>query len=186
MKESVGKQPFLVLWVLVAAAGCGEPSGSSTSGGGGGDASDWRQRCQTVVDHNAACGKGSRDEVAVGRCVATQTCAPSVWSADVMATIMSCLATLPCDHPDDECISMTAAQQTPTKTALFAACRDKATACPGFQGCLETMFLVSEELASKLQACLGQACDAANTCVQSEYTAAITAAGCIGELPFGG
>jgi hypothetical protein len=186
MNERAGKRAVWALGVVIATASCGQSAGSATTGGGGGDASDWRQQCQTVVDHNAACGKASRDDVAVRECVASQPCVPSVWVTDVVASVMSCLATLPCDHPDDECISITAAQQTQTKNALFAACRDKAATCPGFNGCLETMFLLSDELALKLQACLGQACDAANTCVQTEYTAAITAAGCAGELPFGG
>jgi len=45
---------------------------------------------------------------------------------------MSCVAPLACDQADDDCIAATAPDQTPTKLALFEACQDKATACPGF------------------------------------------------------
>jgi hypothetical protein len=37
-----------------------------------------------------------------------------------------------------------------------------------------------------LQACLSQACDAASTCLETEYFSAMSDAGCTGELPFGG
>jgi hypothetical protein len=99
---------------------------------------------------------------------------------------MSCLATLPCEQPDDDCISALESQISPVTLDLFAACSDKAAACPGFAGCLETTFLVSDALAEKLQACLAQDCDAASTCMSGEYLAALTDAGCSGELPFGG
>jgi hypothetical protein len=122
----------------------------------------------------------------VESCVATQSCVPAVWSANVVDASMTCLAVLACNHPDDECISATASQQTPTKQALFTACQTKATACPSFTGCLETLFLVSDELALTLRACLEQACDAAASCMLNEYLRALTAAGCAGELPFGG
>ncbi len=99
---------------------------------------------------------------------------------------MSCLADLPCDQPDDDCIAATEADQTPTKLALFEACQAKATACPDFEGCLETQFLVSDELALDLQSCLDEPCDAVSECLSTQYSAAIVAAGCTGELPFGG
>lgn len=172
-----------------AGGGAAGASGSGGSGGqvGSGGAPDaWRERCQAVVDHNAACGKSSADTAAVDDCMLTAACVPSAWSSDVVDTIMTCLANLACESPDDDCIAMTVSDQTPIKMALFAACEDKATACPMFDGCLETTFLVSDTLASSLAACLEQSCDAASSCLLNEYTAAITAAGCTGELPFGG
>lgn len=181
--------PGLLLAVLGIAGGCGEASGTSNGNGDGGPsggAAIWKQRCQAVVGHNAMCGKGSKDQAAVDQCVATQNCEPSTWSTVIVDKVMGCLATLPCSHPDDECISQSAPQLTPTTNALLAACRDKAAACPGFDGCLETLFLVSDGLANKLQTCLGKTCDAAGACMLNEYSAAVVAAGCLGELPFGG
>lgn len=98
---------------------------------------------------------------------------------------MSCLATLACDQPDNDCTAATADLQTAIKLALFDAC-EGTTSCLGFDGCIETMFLVSDDLALQLQACLEQDCDAATTCVSDEYFGAVTAADCSGELPFGG
>jgi hypothetical protein len=167
----------------------GQNTGGSAVGGqvnGIGGNSAWHERCQGVTDHNAVCGKGSADAASVDSCVTTQPCTPSVWSAAVMDTVMSCLSTLACTSPDDDCISATVPDQTPIKQALFTACEDKMTACPDFQGCLETLFLVSDSLAATLQDCLSQPCDAAATCILNGYTSAMTAAGCTGELPFGG
>jgi hypothetical protein len=175
--------------VADAAGGAAGGSGSGGSGGQagtGGASNAWRERCQAVVDHNAACGKSSADIAAVDDCMLTAACVPAVWSADVVDTTMTCLASLACQSPDDDCIAMTASDQTPAKLALFTACEDKAALCPMFDGCLETTFLVSDTLASSLAACLDEPCDAASTCLLNEYTAAITAAGCTGELPFGG
>jgi hypothetical protein len=166
------------------AAGAGAVAGQGGSGAAG--PITWRQRCQAVVDHNASCGKSSADAAAVDDCVATAACVPSVWSADVVETVMTCLTGLPCGNPDDDCIAMTESDQTPVKLALITACQDKADACPTSDGCLETTFLISDELASTLADCLDQPCDAASTCALNEYTAAITASGCTGELPFGG
>jgi len=172
--------------------GGGSKATGGVSGGGGSKATGgatggvWATRCQSVADHNASCGKGSNDQAAVDECIATRGCAPSAWSAEVVDSIMDCLTTLACDQPDDDCISATADLQTPTKLALFDACQSKTASCPGFDGCLETMFLVSDELALELQACLEQDCDAAATCMTDEYFGAVMAADCSGELPFGG
>ncbi len=178
--------PGLALLLL----GCGEDDGSAAgaggNGSGGSSASTWPQQCESVADHNASCGKSSDDQAAVDDCVATSDCVPSVWSAKVVATVMSCLAKLPCGQEDDECISATQPDQTATNLALFQACQDKATECAGFQGCLETQFLISDELALDLQSCLDEPCDAVNDCLLTQYTAATTASGCTGELPFGG
>jgi hypothetical protein len=185
----------LLAALLVAGIGCGNEdstSGSGSGGSGGGQAGSggapdtWQGRCQAVVDHNAACGKSSADTVAVDDCMLTAACVPAAWSADVVDATMTCLESLACGSPDDDCIAMTVSNQTPVKMALFAACEDKATVCPMFGGCPETAFLVSDTLASSLAACLDQPCDMASSCLVSEYTAAITAAACAGELPFGG
>ena len=172
----------MLIMSLVAAFACSTTSQGGSSGG----ASDWKQRCQHVVDHNRACAKSSSDQAAVDQCVEANSCVPSVWAANVVDSIMGCLATLPCSDPDDNCISKTQGLMTPTKQALLTACQNKLAACPGFQGCLETMFLVSDALAGKLQACLSQACDVASSCMSSEYLNAASAAGCNSELPFGG
>jgi hypothetical protein len=169
-----------------ASSGQGGTSATGGQGGAGGTPSDWKQRCQDVVDHNRACGKSKSDQAAADQCVAAAACVPSVWSASVVDSIMSCLATLPCSNPDDDCIAATQSLMTPTKLSLMTACQDKSAACPGFQGCLETLFLVSDSLAQQLQACLSQACDAASSCMTNEYFSALTAAGCNSELPFGG
>jgi hypothetical protein len=167
----------------------GSGGGTSNAGAGGeitlGGSSAWEGRCQDVVDHNAACGKGSADAAAVTDCVATDNCVPSVWSAAVVDTTMTCLVNLACTSPDDDCISATVVVQTATKQALFTACEQKATECTGFS-CLETTFLVSDSLATSLHACLSQACDAASACIQSEYASAVSDSGCLAELPFGG
>jgi len=193
---SISRWTFVVLASLSGMIACsgggssssgqGGASAAGGQGGTGGGSSDWPQRCQNVVDHNRTCGKSSSDQAAVDQCVAADACVPSVWSGSVVDSIMSCLATLPCSDPDDDCIAKTQSLMTPTKLALLAGCQDKAAACPGFQGCLETLFLVSDSLAQTLQACLSQACDAANSCMTNEYVSAVTAAGCNSELPFGG
>ena len=177
----------LVMSLITAFACSSQSSRSGTSqGGSSGGSSDWKQRCQTTVDHNRACGKSSSDQAAADQCIQSASCVPAVWSANVVDSIMSCLATLPCSDPDDNCISKTQTLMSPTKQALLTACQNKAAACPGFQGCLETMFLVSDALADKLQRCLSQPCDAASSCTTNEYLSAASAAGCNSELPFGG
>src|SRR5690242_16618071 len=91
----------------------GTHGGGGRKSGGGATGADWASRCQSVVDHNASCGKGSDDQAAVDECLAVEGCAPSAWSAEVVDSIMGCLGKLGCDQSDDDCIDATTDLQTP-------------------------------------------------------------------------
>ena len=164
----------------------------AAAGGNGGDgtgaAPSWAAECEAVVDQNAQCGKSSDDQAALDECIGMEACNGPVYDPEAVHAIMACLATLPCSDPDDDCLAeVVSLPGNETQTAFVEDCKAKATECPDLAGdfCGMAVFF-SDALVAAVEPCFDQPCSTAVSCALDELVDASSAAGCGGELPFGG
>ena len=207
MKSRISSGPRAASLFLIAlsAAGCGDDtSDEDTSGGaGGGTASSaaggtggadvggapgWSAECAAVVDQNASCDKSSSDDAAREECIGMEVCIGPVYDADAVHALMQCLATLPCNSPDDDCIAeLVSVPGNEAQLAFVEACHAKATECPDLAGDLCGMGVwFSDSLDQAITACFDQPCSTALRCAFMELVNTSAEAGCNGELPLGG
>jgi hypothetical protein len=169
-----------------AAGGTGGTAG--TAGADVGGAPGWSSECADVVEQNASCNKSSSDDAAREECVGMEVCIGPVYDADAVHALMQCLATLPCDSPDDDCIEeLVSLPGNEAQAAFVQACQAKATECPELAGDLCGMGVwFSDSLNQAIEACFDQPCSTAVPCAFMELADTSAEAGCGGELPLGG
>lgn len=167
---------FLLVAFALSAVACSPSVSNETPSDGGtsGDTSLSFDYCKEVEARTVRCEAGVYD---AATCTKQLGCYTTIVRSEDRNGLMDCFAKRACGVSDDTCVGTASAKYASdaTVTAYIKACTDKRTACSAAfpdDYCGADWGLFTDDVRSKVKACLDKPCADVSPCFQAIYAAA--------------